>query len=183
MPLIFENSPMVNTSRSSPGDKLSNRPIVTKEHNRPQQGESQEKKGAGKKLVALTGGKRIRRNHQVDAETAKLLLGAITGLAVIVWLAGLKFLISASRFGRKKENPDQIGPDSFEESPAHCLTGSVELEGQADALTAKARRSSCKKRLSGRSILLRKPKGRFGFSGSDREPFPHRLRAGSAGVA
>lgn len=71
----------------------------------------------------------------VDAKTAELVLYAITAVGVIVWLAGLRFLVGASAM-RKGPPADRFNLTGSE--PKNLITGSAEVQGEPAELAAKA---------------------------------------------
>jgi hypothetical protein len=74
----------------------------------------------------------------MSTDVAQIVLAAITAVAAVVWLAGLQFLLASARLGIKNEDRESVDPEVMEESLAPCISGSVEVEGQAGALAAKA---------------------------------------------
>jgi hypothetical protein len=74
----------------------------------------------------------------VNADTATVILTAITALAVIVWLTGLKFLVSSARKGQRGQAVEPAGSEDAGLSEGRFLTGAAELEGQAALLASKA---------------------------------------------
>ncbi len=74
----------------------------------------------------------------MNAETARLVLFAITAVALVVWVIGLRFLLwSAKVPGRSDGGQDErFGPD--QPTPKNLVVGNAEVEGQAADLLAKA---------------------------------------------
>ncbi len=74
----------------------------------------------------------------MNAETARLVLFAITAVAMVTWVIGLRFLIRSAkvpgRAGRGQE--DRFGPE--QPTPKNLVVGNAEVEGQAADLLAKA---------------------------------------------
>jgi hypothetical protein len=66
---------------------------------------------------------------------AEMVLYAITAIAVVVWVEGLRFLVATMRGGKK-------GSEEFakldEPAPANLIYGSAEIEGSAAELSRKA---------------------------------------------
>ena len=71
----------------------------------------------------------------MNAAAAEMLLYAITALAVVVWVEGLRFLVATVRKGRK--GGEEFGK-SDDPAPANIIYGSAEVEGRAAELSQKA---------------------------------------------
>jgi hypothetical protein len=71
----------------------------------------------------------------MDSSTAELVLYGITAVSVVVWMAGLRFLLS-SLCGRKKTVEGLADP--AEQARANLAYGSVEVECSASELSSRA---------------------------------------------
>lgn len=71
----------------------------------------------------------------MPAETAQIVLVSIIAVAVLVWLTGLQFLGLSARKGRP-EPQDDLRSTGFQQGK--CVAGRTEIDGQPDALSAKA---------------------------------------------
>jgi hypothetical protein len=71
----------------------------------------------------------------MNAANAEMLLYAITAVAVVVWVEGLRFLVATVRKGKK-------GSEEFgkldDPAPANIIFGSAEVKGSAAELSQKA---------------------------------------------
>jgi hypothetical protein len=74
----------------------------------------------------------------LDTETAGIVLGAITALAIATWVVGLQFLMSSARGGELSGGSREGGSDGGGASDNRRLSGSAEVEGEARSLGAKA---------------------------------------------
>jgi hypothetical protein len=74
----------------------------------------------------------------VDPEAAQILLLAITAVAVIVWLIGLRFLVASARAGKPGPGDENAETDFSPSAATNQLTGSAEVEGQPGVLAARA---------------------------------------------
>jgi hypothetical protein len=73
----------------------------------------------------------------MDPETAGVVLAAITTVGALVWLAGLRFLITSAR-AQPREAPDSGEVVRDGEQPEGWLCGSAEVAGDAGELAARA---------------------------------------------
>ncbi len=71
----------------------------------------------------------------MNAAAAEMLLYAITAVAVVVWIEGLRFLVATVR--KEKKGGEQFGP-ADEAAPANIIYGSAEVKGGAAELSQKA---------------------------------------------
>jgi len=71
----------------------------------------------------------------MNASTAEMVLYAITAVAVVVWIEGLRFLAATVRKGRKA-GEEFAKPD--ESAPADIIYGSAEVQGRAAELSQRA---------------------------------------------
>ena len=71
----------------------------------------------------------------MNAATAEMVLYAITAVAVVVWVEGLRFLAATVRKGRKG-GEEFAKPD--DPAPANIIYGSAEVQGRAAELSQKA---------------------------------------------
>ncbi len=71
----------------------------------------------------------------MNAAAAEMLLYAITAVAVVVWIEGLRFLTATVR-KEKKGGEEFANPD--DPAPANIIYGSAEVEGRAAELSQKA---------------------------------------------
>jgi hypothetical protein len=74
----------------------------------------------------------------MDPETAVIVLAVITTVGGIVWLAGLRFLVTSPRSARAGEQPtpEEAGPAG--EGPEGWISGGTEVEGDRGTLAARA---------------------------------------------
>ena len=71
----------------------------------------------------------------MNAANAEMLLYAITAVAVVVWVEGLRFLAATVRKGRKGGEEFAKADDP---APANIIYGSAEVQGRAAELSQKA---------------------------------------------
>ena len=72
----------------------------------------------------------------MDAQVAHLILYSITAVAVLVWLAGLRFLVTATQEPRVDR-----GFDASEPSDRLPIRGTAEVDGEPESLALLQRRS------------------------------------------
>ena len=77
------------------------------------------------------------RRSQVDPEAAQLVLVAITAVAVITWLMGLRFLVVTYRAGEAGQGDDNPVSDLPAPSSGNRLNGTAEVDGQPAVLATK----------------------------------------------
>jgi len=76
----------------------------------------------------------------MDIEVARIVLGVITAVGVLVWLVALRFLVASWRLRHaRRGRPDDEG-DMVEEQVDGWLAGAVEVDGEAHVLAATAAR-------------------------------------------
>jgi hypothetical protein len=71
----------------------------------------------------------------MNAANAEMLLYAITAVAVVVWVEGLRFLVATVRKGKKGS---EEFAKAYEPAPANIIYGSAEVQGSAAELLKKA---------------------------------------------
>lgn len=74
----------------------------------------------------------------MDPDVAQILLFAILVVDGIVWLIGLRFLVTSQQAGRSASSAETSEYDPSAVSSESGLTGSAEVEGQPSPLAAKA---------------------------------------------
>ncbi len=71
----------------------------------------------------------------MDPEVAKAIVIGIAFVALLVWLFALQMMMRASR--ERRALSDDVAQDTGAEHPSGTITGSAEVPGQPDALSAK----------------------------------------------
>src|ERR1700722_17213430 len=99
----------------------------------------------------------------MDPDSARMLLLAITAVAVIVWLFGLRFLIVAYRTAKPGDGEDSSGTDLAHRSSKNGMSGNVEVEGQPGVLAARAASVLAKGSLLGPVKILKEGDDRILF--------------------
>jgi len=103
----------------------------------------------------------------MDVQTAQVILYTITGVAVVVWLTGLRFLIASFRT-RKERVVEQFG--AADAAPENVVAGKAEVEGRPADLAAKAASLLAKEGIGpfGQLKILEVTDDRVRFEGSGR---------------
>ncbi len=96
-------------------------------------------------------------------EAAQMIFFGLTTVSVLVWLAGLWFLVASCRKGMAATECPSDHFGYFEESTRNWSLGSIEVDGQAEALLDKATSLLVKQ---GSIVILEKTKDRLVFEQS-----------------
>jgi hypothetical protein len=72
----------------------------------------------------------------MSTETAEIVLAIITAIGVAVWISALQFLLKITRFDKKPALP--AGDGTAEALPANWFVGSMDVDGEPDALLDRA---------------------------------------------
>ena len=105
----------------------------------------------------------------MDAQTAQLVLYAITAIGAVVWLAGLRFLIASYRAGKP---PPAEQFDLGEPPPDNLVLGAVEVEGRPADLAREAASVLAKENMGppGQLKILQRTDDRVAFEGIGQHP-------------
>ncbi len=108
----------------------------------------------------------------MTAETARLVLFAITAVALVVWVIGLRFLILSAKLPERsgRGQDDRFGPE--EPTSQNLVVGSAEVEGQAADLLAKATAALANQAMGrlGQFRILERTDDCVSFEGSGANP-------------
>jgi hypothetical protein len=74
----------------------------------------------------------------MGTEVARIVLAAITAAGAVAWLAGLRFLLASSRIRRDRHQEDVAEAGFTGEGREGWLSGSAEVEGEANTLATRA---------------------------------------------
>ena len=76
----------------------------------------------------------------MDIELARIVVVGITTAGVVVWLLALRFLVNSWRLRHARQGPPDDEGETDEEQVAGWLAGTVEVDGEAPVLAARAAR-------------------------------------------